>query len=339
MTTRSMSMSEKEFKENKLNSTNDNFVKKRKDPKTMSVEELEEYINKNKFKFTDDRSYNPNNTNNNMNNKSLNSSFNSQRNLNLSFTNNLEQNKTVNFNKINDNVKKSENDTKLNSSNSEALTKNYGLNYNYLGNNNMVNSNPFINHNNTMNNSNMSLDPMSDGEEKYLKFKSKVFPPNTSSNSAMNTQSNAANNYLKSLQDKNHSLLLENEELKKNFIEVSELLEKERNDFQKKLLNEINKANEVEKSLKMDINSFDSENKELANQVNELKIKLSLYNTNMTILENEKGRHLEQNAFDKEKLQGEIEQLIQESEDNKSRFIAANNENNLLREKLAKVYI
>lgn len=330
------------------------MTRRRKDPKSMTTEELEEYINRNR---------------NDSNNKSLNSSFQSQKN-NLSFTAG---------NILNNLNKKNEFDSNSNNITNNELSKNLeGLNYNYsnvnnpfLMNNthntngtntqnlNVVSSNfqnfknsstPYLN----TNASNISIDPMSDGEEKYLKFKQKVLPPsfnnpnNSFSNNNLdnsliggnknsNQNSTAANNYLKALQEKVKVLQTENDELKKIFIEVSELLEKERSEFQKKLLNEVNKTTELEKSLKNELISYENENKQLNNEINELQVKISLMNTNMSILENEKGRHLEQNAVDKDNLQNQIDMLIEENEENKERLISVSNENNLLREKLTRV--
>lgn len=270
---------------NKIDENNmkENITKKRKDPKSMSVEELDEYIQRNKSKIKIDD-----------NNKSLNSSFHSQKNLNYSFN---ETSKVLN--KINDNFKKSDNEVNsnmnigltpnsnmnnsnvfqqnksinqtLNNSNinsnlitNKQYTESLGLNYNYLNmnqnqnqnlnnsvsNNNNLNNvnnqninNPFINTNSPYQNMNMnyqnvntqsSYDPMSDGDDKYFKYKQKSInnagnlnQMNTSfQNQNLNQNSTAASNYLKALQDKIKELHSENEELKKNFIQVSELIEK-----------------------------------------------------------------------------------------------------------------
>jgi hypothetical protein len=389
-------------------------LKKRKDPKSMTTEELEEYINRNKS------------------DKSFNSSFHSQKNLNYSFTGGLRKDKD----------KEKENESLIN--NNEVNSKLGGLNYNYLGTsstsnfntnlaqgantNNLNNTsilantnnlamnnvnNPFLMNNasnlenqknNNLNASNLNLnnqsinmpptspyareqlntqtsnisnDHISDGEDKYLKFKPKqynvnstpslnnsinnfnnspnknltTFNPGSSNTSStyqgaqtvtQNTNSpslnsNAASNYLKSLQEKTKFLSQENEELKKNFVEVSEMLEQERSDYQKKLLNEINKTTELEKGLKSEISSLENENKSLVDEVNELRRKLSLLNSNLSILESEKGRHLEQNAVEKENLQNEISGLYQENDDFKKRINSLSNENEILREKLDKV--
>ena len=63
------------------------------------------------------------------------------------------------------------------------------------------------------------------------------------------------------------------------------MLEQERSDYHKKLLNEINKTTELEKGLKSEINSLENENKSLVDEVNELRRKLSLLNSNIFFLE------------------------------------------------------
>lgn len=341
--------SEKEYKEkldlplsNSNSKQNSELAfKKRKDPRSMTTEELEEYINKNKA------------------DKSLNSSFHSQKNMNFSLTSHQ-------IKKENENTSQYNGDT---------LSKNLGvLNYNYLGtgsltpNNNHNINNPFLMNNSNNNNnvniyenpihsnyqkeqintntSNISFDPNSDGEDRYFKFKSKNkdhYSPNKINSDTSFTKniiqgnSNAANNYLKSLQDKNKSLFNENEELKKNFIEVSEILEKERSEFQKKFLNEINKTAEVERNLKNELNAIEGENKSLVNELNEIRKRLSLLTTNISILENEKNRHIELNSQEKENLQNDIDNLYNENEQNKNTINSITEENMILRDKLSKV--
>jgi len=82
---------ESQYTQNKTNTSDvkflrDDQIKKRKDPKTMSIEELEQYLSRNKHQKEKD------------DNKSLNSSFNSQKHVNYSFT---ETNKI--FNKLSEN--------------------------------------------------------------------------------------------------------------------------------------------------------------------------------------------------------------------------------------------
>lgn len=87
--------------------------------------------------------------------------------------------------------------------------------------------------------------------------------------------SKATTEYITSLHNKLHELQNENEELKINFIQVSEMIQKERED---------------------------NENKE------------KLYLSRVEILEKEKMRHLEQNAIDKENLEIMLENAKKENE-------------------------
>jgi hypothetical protein len=152
--------------------TDISFIKRR-DPKNMTMEELDEYINKNKIKLKQQDENKPNN------------SFQSQKNYSF-----IDAPKSLN--KTSDNIK-------------IESDKHMSMNYNY---------NPFLKDTNT---SNISCENNSDNEEKY-KFKS--------NQSLKDSNFSAANNYLKALQEKIKILTLENEEVKKNFIDVSEILEK-----------------------------------------------------------------------------------------------------------------
>ncbi len=57
-------------------------------------------------------------------------------------------------------------------------------------------------------------------------------------------------------------------------------------------------------------------------------------NTNMIILEKEKGRHLETNAVEKEKFQTQIDNLIIQNEEAEKIIHNTQNENNSLHDKL-----
>jgi hypothetical protein len=82
---------------------------------------------------------------------------------------------------------------------------------------------------------------------------------------------------------------------------------------------------------------LESDNKMLVDNYNDVQMKLSLLNSNINILENEKDRHLEQNAVDKQNLEEQIENLIKMSEEDKKRMIGISNENNSLRNEIGKV--
>lgn len=93
----------------------------------------------------------------------------------------------------------------------------------------------------------------------------------------------------------------------------------------------------METKLKNQIVELEKENKNLNDNYNEIYMKLSLMNTNMMILEKEKGRHLEVNAVEKEKFQAQIENLMIQNEEAEKIIQNVNNENQNLYEKLNKV--
>jgi len=93
----------------------------------------------------------------------------------------------------------------------------------------------------------------------------------------------------------------------------------------------------METRLKNQIAELEKENKNLNDNYNEIYMKLSLMNTNMMILEKEKGRHLEVNAVEKEKFQAQIENLMLQNEEADKIIQNVNNENQSLYEKLNKV--
>ena len=89
--------------------------------------------------------------------------------------------------------------------------------------------------------------------------------------------------------------------------------------------------------MKNELNAVEGENKSLVNELNEIRKRLSLLTTNLSILENEKNRHIELNSQEKENLQNEIANLYNENEQNKNEVISITEENMILRDKLAKV--
>ncbi len=84
---------------------------------------------------------------------------------------------------------------------------------------------------------------------------------------------------------------------------------------------------------------MEKENKNLNDNYNEIYMKLSLMNTNMMILEKEKGRHLEVNAVEKEKFQVQIENLFIQNEEAEKIIQNTNIENQGLYEKINKVFL
>jgi hypothetical protein len=93
----------------------------------------------------------------------------------------------------------------------------------------------------------------------------------------------------------------------------------------------------METKLKNQISELEKDNKNLNDSYNEIYMKLSLMNTNMMILEKEKGRHLEVNAVEKEKFQAQIENLMIQNEEADKIIQNVNNENQALYEKINKV--
>lgn len=111
--------------------------------------------------------------------------------------------------------------------------------------------------------------------------------------------------YIQELESKINYLENENEELKRNFAQLSELLEKERNEHQ----------NKIQEMLYRNEQKFLSDNKNLLKQIDDLKLQDSINKTNISMLNSEKERHIEQNAIDKEYYEGQINNLIKENED------------------------
>lgn len=123
--------------------------------------------------------------------------------------------------------------------------------------------------------------------------------------------------YIQELEAKIVFLQSQNAELQANYVAVSSMLENERKDFQTKILTAV-KETEMK---------YCEDNKNLQNQIEELKLKNNLQKTNTTILLSEKDRKLEQNKIDKEyydkiiaSQQKEIEALKNEIKDKAKNF-------------------
>lgn len=267
---------------------------KRKDPKSMSIEELEEYISRNRNRFKPDNET-----------KSLNSSFQSQRNMNYSFN-------EPNQGKFNN---------KFQSGDEQAKT--YGLNYSYLN-----GIKPATN-NTTSSLANKIQDIRAKSKDNSPRNKSFNFNNVNNPFIQQETKSSSVNNYITSLQEKIKQLQYENEDLKKNFVQVSELLEKERGNFQQ--------FENDQREFKEEWAHYENENKDLINENEQLKLQLSLQNENIVLLEKEKERHLDQNANEKEILENKISSLIKQDEDNRNRIHSLGEENCLLNEKLLQI--
>ena len=333
-----------------VDTKNNNITKRKKNPRDMTIEELEEYIQKNKNK-----NYNPYNTES----RSLNSSFTSNNHFGLfneKFKENFDNNSNKSFHQKTFSVGKNniQNEEVLNKENKDVNVNNITNNNNFENKNNnkftlienIVQNSPFIksnssSKNNTLNtiskeeenlnknqnnfnyqnnnnlNNNNFTNPLNNSAQKpfnSFNFYSNIINKqnefnntnnnnlnsynsnntqstiNNSENNNLNTNSKAINDYIKSLQEKIKFLENENEELKKNYFKISARYDTERT------LN-LNKTN-----------SNNNEN-ELIKKNSEFQIQLNLCQKNISMLEIEKNRHLEQNAIDKENFMNEIEKL------------------------------
>ena len=333
-----------------VDTKNNNITKRKKNPRDMTIEELEEYIQKNKNK-----NYNPYNTES----RSLNSSFTSNNHFGLfneKFKENFDNNSNKSFHQKTFSVGKNniQNEEVLNKENKDVNVNNITNNNNFENKNNnkftlienIVQNSPFIksnssSKNNTLNtiskeeenlnknqnnfnyqnnnnlNNNNFTNPLNNSAQKpfnSFNFYSNIINKqnefnntnnnnlnsynsnntqstiNNSENNNLNTNSKAINDYIKSLQEKIKFLENENEELKKNYFQISARYDTERT------LN-LNKTN-----------SNNNEN-ELIKKNSEFQIQLNLCQKNISMLEIEKNRHLEQNAIDKENFMNEIEKL------------------------------
>lgn len=115
--------------------------------------------------------------------------------------------------------------------------------------------------------------------------------------------SNAITTYVNSLNKMIHNLNIENEELKLNFVQVSEMLQNER------------EANKLA----------------LAKQHSQYQADIKLLQTNNEILQKEKQRHLDQNSIENEQYEIQITNYKLENEQLNSRIKKIIDENELLR--------
>lgn len=109
--------------------------------------------------------------------------------------------------------------------------------------------------------------------------------------------------YIKELEIKVEELFKQNEELKTNFIQLSELLQKERNEHSSRL----------QSTISINQQKYIEEHEGLMKEIDDLKLQNTIQNTNISILTSEKERHLEQNAIDKEYFESKISKLIEEN--------------------------
>ena len=120
--------------------------------------------------------------------------------------------------------------------------------------------------------------------------KEENFPPPNRENIPSQREDDSNMIYIQELESKINYLENENEELKRNFAQLSELLEKERNEQQ----------NKIQEILYRNEQKFLADNKNLLKQIDDLKLQDSINKTHISMLNSEKERHIEQNAIDKE---------------------------------------
>ena len=326
---------------NKLNlnsSAEFSSFNRKKNPRDMTVQELDEYIKKNRQK-----NYIPYHTES----KSLNSSFSS--NNNFGYFNETKTNKDKNLNSENRNLKttsfpqqnieieksmtnKKLNENKIKKDNENIIKKNNINNPPQLSNliQDFVKNSPFIKNNtsnriNTMNNEENENKFKSSEEikQKYLNYS-----PNSEQNKIFNNtfQGNLQNNFLKWEQTSlpNNNININNIKMKykidnnnynsninltnnvkslqeqiKQLINENEMLKQNLNNIQSILESERNNR-ELNKNIKEE---------ELLKRNNDLQLQLNIQLQNINLLEKEKNRHIEQNAIDKENYLNEINTL------------------------------
>jgi hypothetical protein len=139
-------------------------------------------------------------------------------------------------------------------------------------------------------------------------FLSSNLKENLSPNLPISNNNNNNEIYIRELESKINELQTKNEELQKNFMQLSELLEKERKQHQSEI---INYRSENEQK-------FIKDNSKLLKELNELKFQNSLNLTNLNILTSEKERHLEQNLINKDYYEKQIKDLTEENNELKN---------------------
>jgi hypothetical protein len=91
---------------------------------------------------------------------------------------------------------------------------------------------------------------------------------------------------------------------------------------------------ENEKMLKNGLKELEDDNKILANNCQDMKIRLNMLNSNFNMLEKEKERHLEHNAVEKQKMKVQMENFIYNKDDEKKRINYLTDENNRLKSQI-----
>ena len=154
----------------------------------------------------------------------------------------------------------------------------------------------------------MNFDNNNNNNENNNFFLSSNLKENLSPNLPISNNNNNNEIYIRELESKINELQTKNEELQKNFMQLSELLEKERKQHQSEI---INYRSENEQK-------FIKDNSKLLKELNELKFQNSLNLTNLNILNSEKERHLEQNLINKDYYEKQIKDLTEENNELKN---------------------
>ena len=310
---------------------------RKKNPRDMTVQELDEYIKKNKQKnyipyHTESKSLNSSFTSNNNfgyfketktnKNQILNSE---NRNLKTtSFQQNIEIEKVIKNKKLNENNIKKEDDKIIKNNNNINNTPQLS---NLIK--DFIKNSPFIKNNtssriNTLNNEENENNFKSSDviKQKYLNYS-----PNIEQNKRFNNtfEGNMPNNFFKWEQTSlpNNNININNIKMKyqidnnynpnlnmtnnvkllqeqiKQLINENEMLKQSLNNLQSILESERNN-----RELNKNINE-----EELIKRNNDLQLQLNIQLQNINLLEKEKNKHIEQNAIDKENYLNEINSL------------------------------
>ena len=258
-----------------MNSSATSFNQKRKDPKSMTVEELDEYISRNK-KFGNSGLNNANSLNTSINS---NNSFYNKGRLNFNYT------------RKNDNEKDNKND-RLKSEEKIPVDTNHNNDiYEYTYGNNEKTNNQKITEN-----SKISQFYEQNKEIKENKENKEII-------------SDSYQKAMRSLQDRIDYLEKELSDQRNEYA----LLEKESIDHKDTFRKEIGKLKLTNSSLQENIKLLKNENEQIVNEFQEQIKKIinerNYLESSNLLLEKEKERHLEQNAIEQDDLKENIKQL------------------------------
>jgi hypothetical protein len=97
-------------------------------------------------------------------------------------------------------------------------------------------------------------------------------------------------------------------------MKFQQFFDKEKSNFNIKLINEQNRLNEIEKQIRYENKLLKEENENLNRNFKKLSNDYNILKTSCIVLEQEKSRHLEQNAIDKEEFSFRVGQLTAENQ-------------------------